>query len=202
MKCKEYDSEYQNTIDTLKECLKDDKPKLEKVAIDLKNCLSKMNNIITARLSYKFLEYLKGIKVLNPGDYDRAIKLLGDSDTNSNGYDIHIDGNFPILAEIKSTLPCDNNGTTYGPAQQTEILEDIRRLALEEEKKKELKNESLNNYYRFQVLLESPDTRNTQVAIENLMNTKKASGLRNHCYYLEKKDDLNKDRIGILCISL
>ena len=150
----------------------------------------------------KFLDYLKEIEVLNRGDYERAMRSLDDSDTNINGYDIHIDGNFPILAEIKSTFPCDNNGKTYGPAQQTEILEDIRRLALEEEKKKELKNESLNNYYRFQVLLESPDTGNTRVAIEKLMNTKKASGLSNHCYYLEQKGDLKKDRIGILCISL
>ena len=203
MRCGDYQIEYRKTIKTLKRCLSkgNGNPKLEKVAFDLKNCLSKMNNIITARLSYKFLEYLNIIGFLNPENYKRAKESLYDSDTNSTGFDIRIDGEVPILAEIKSTFPCNKNGT-YGSQQRTEILNDIRGL-LNGKTRGGIQPERLNEYYRFQVLLESPAASRSRDAIEQLMKEDKASDLQGRFSFLDKnRNSPKKDKINILCISL
>ena len=122
--------------------------------LGLKNIAQSIHTHITYLIGKKFLSDLN----LPQDNFKYA-------DMCKNGYDIELQdvNGKQIVAEIKGNLPL--NGTTYGAEQKRGIIDNIKDLTIGKSKAMHKTEESLENVYRFLILLD-----NNENAINNLIN--------------------------------
>jgi len=130
--------------------------------IKLKSILRNINNIITLKLTLKFIEAITPLFNLSDDDKRAIIDRVQMVSPNANGFDIEIESPMKLVAEVKGNIPV-NNGVVFGAAQQREIKKDLCSL-------KNGKTKSSirpGDFYKFMVF---PDIDTTRKATEKLLN--------------------------------
>ncbi|NOT91026.1 hypothetical protein [Ferruginibacter sp.] len=130
--------------------------------IELKRVLQDINNILTLKLSFKFIDELQRHFNFSEEWNSRNKEKIDRVNPNTKGFDIKIDTPIKIIAEIKCNVPCNSNGTRFEAAQKREIFKDAHKLmhkTLDETKE----------YFKFLVLL---DNNNLNGAVTALLNYK------------------------------
>ena len=94
--------------------------------IEFKSALSDINNILTLKTTYSFVEWLSASLSLSGNKTQEIKKQIESIKPSTNGYDIKIP-DLKIIAEIKSIVPV-NRGNYYGAAQRDSILNDAIKL--------------------------------------------------------------------------
>jgi len=95
--------------------------------IELKIALSDINNVLTLKTTIAFGNWLSDFFKFQKDEKEHLIKIINQTKPNTNGYDVEIDNNYKIIAEIKCIIPI-NNGDKYGAAQRNAILDDAIKL--------------------------------------------------------------------------
>lgn len=102
--------------------------------LDFKKAIACIDNLIAVEQELIFLDTLVSDGTIPQDDRDTIIKNM--DKPNANGYDIYYDSNVKIVAELKGTIPCNNNGNIFGAKQKEEIGKDIDGLIDQTLKKK------------------------------------------------------------------
>ena len=131
--------------------------------IGLKTLLSNINNIVTLKLTLKFIDTLARLLELSDKDKSMIAKKIQAINPSANGFDIEIVEPVKVVAEVKGNIPV-NGGATFGSAQKSGILKDLR--ALKNGKTKSTVDP--DNFYKFMVL---SDTEATRGATEKLLGS-------------------------------
>lgn len=166
--------------------------------IELKSVLSNINNIITLRLTLKFIENIASLFNLTHESKTKIINTIQNINPNSNGFDVEIENPIKIVAEVKGNIPI-NGGASFGSAQRNGILKDFKLL-----KNGKLKSNVANtkDFYKFFVL---PDTEKTRTAIKMFLEKlKNQNEYKNYSFEILSEDakDLNKDIIYIVFVTI
>jgi hypothetical protein len=93
----------------------------------LKSVLADINNILTLKVSWAFVEWVTlqlGLGLEATSELKQALLA---AKPNANGYDIGLNGPIPFVAEVKCNVPI-NQGDIYGSAQRTGIEKDVTAL--------------------------------------------------------------------------
>jgi len=115
--------------------------------LNFKKSVACINNLMAIEQEMIFLDTLVSNGTITPNDRDTIIKNM--DKPNANGYDIY-DSNVKIVAELKGTIPCNNNGTIFGSKQKEEIGKDIDGLIDQTLKKKSNKSQgSIAGFNRY-----------------------------------------------------
>ena len=132
---------------------------IEQIPLDalirLKTVVANVNNHITKKLSEKFVYALFELQLITEEELKRVQIDLLSSNVSTNGYDIIIEGNKKILAEIKANIPYGIN--QYGSKQKEEIEKDLNGLKT---CKPTSKGIQLGEYIKFFVQLDAEGTKN------------------------------------------
>ena len=118
--------------------------------IRLKTVVANVNNLITKKLSEKFVEALCELQLITKKELEKVKKELLSSNVSTNGYDIIIEENKKILAEIKANIPYGIN--QYGAKQKEEIEKDLNGLKTCKSTSKGIR---LGEYIKFFVQLDA-----------------------------------------------
>lgn len=173
----------------------------DKDYLRLKTALQDLNNILTLKLSFNFLETLSKTFNFSENQLKAEIDKLDKISPNSKGFDINISEPEKILAEVKCITPIKGKNR-FNAAQKKNLFIDAYKLKY---KKAEI-NQS--EYYKFLVIQDFGTS--TDLAIEALLNYKslKLNSERtnrmevvNDLIFLKgqfSKIDLNKDKIYII----
>ena len=131
--------------------------------LDLKFLLSDINNIVTLKLTLKFIDFIAELFSLSNETKEQIITNIQSINPNSNGFDVEISNPVKIIAEVKGNIPI-NNGIVFGSAQKNGILKDFESLRFGKSKS------SINtqDYYKFFVL---PDIEKTRKATYTLLQS-------------------------------
>ena len=92
--------------------------------IELKAILSNINNIITLKLTLKFVDFLTSLFKFSAESKENIINSIQNINPNSNGFDVEIENPVKIVAEVKGNFPI-NNGNSFGAAQKTATAEKL-----------------------------------------------------------------------------
>lgn len=160
--------------------------------VALKKALSDINNIITLRVTLKFIEMLRAHGILSHDDYLKAIEQVNGENPNSNGYDIKLEKQ-KIVAEIKCNIPVGEQ--SFGAAQISGIKKDIDGLWEPSHKSKDKAN--TKDYLKFMVLL---DTNGVHESMAKIIRS-----YGNYIIFKEFPSDdspLRKDVIYVCYISM
>lgn len=133
--------------------------------VALKNAVSDINNIITLRVSIKFIDMLREQGVLSYGSYIKAVELVNGESPNANGYDIKLEEQ-KIVAEVKCNIPIKDK--TFGANQIKGIRKDID--GMNEPLKKTKDKTDTKDYLKFMVLLDNDGVREAMKKIINSYN--------------------------------
>lgn len=119
--------------------------------INLKKVLSGINNIITLKTTFLFIDFLGENEFVDSQQVRDIKDNINTINANTNGFDVQIQGkNLPkILAEVKCNIPVKEE--TFGAAQLSSIKKDIKGLLKGKTKAHIL---HLNDYYKFMVCLQ------------------------------------------------
>lgn len=126
--------------------------------MDLKSVESAINNILVVAQTCAFADTFK----------DESIKdgiKHNISNPNAKGFDVKYPktGEARVFAELKATVPCENNGTQYGSNQKKSIYKDLENLlGLSDKGKKE---NITSNDEKYMVLI---DVKGQKQAFDNL----------------------------------
>lgn len=126
--------------------------------MNLKSVESAINNILVVAQTCAFADTFN----------DKSIKdgiKHNISNPNAKGFDVKYPktGGARVFAELKATVPCENNGTQYGSNQKKSIYKDLENLLGLSDKGK---NENITpNDEKYMVLI---DIKGQQQAFDNL----------------------------------
>ena len=143
--------------------------------MDLKLVESLINNILVVAQTCAFADTFN----------DTSIKdgIKGNiSNPNAKGFDVTYPkmGEVRVFAELKATVPCENNGTQYGSNQKKSIYKDLENLlGLSDKGKKE---NITPNDEKYMVLI---DIKGQQQAFNNL----------------KKPSTYNQSNIRVICVD-
>lgn len=146
--------------------------------IELKLLLSNINNIITLKLTMKFVDSIALLFNFSDENKEKIIDDIQSISPNANGFDIKIEKPIKLVAEVKGNIPI-NNGLAFGSAQKDAICKDLESLKTGKSKS----NIVPADFYKFMVL---PDTKETRKATTDLVDS------------LEKKKENNDYSVQIL----
>lgn len=127
--------------------------------LHLKSILSDINNIMTLKLTLRFVEWACDYLGANKESKDLALAQVTSTKPNANGYDVIIT-NPPVVAEVKCNIPI-NKGNRYGSAQRFGIMKDINNLV----EGKSRTGVPIDNYHKFLVLLNTPEVKDATYAL-------------------------------------
>ena len=165
--------------------------------IELKTVLADINNLLTFRTTIAAANYIADYFDLTKEEKENLLNEVDQTSPNSKGFDIHINGRYKIIAEIKCTSFV-NNGEKFGAAQRASILEDFQKL-----KKGKTQVPDTTHYFKFLFLIDlgSRSTKaiehlrketNLRVETEARLNR---NNIRKHIFQLT--DDLQKEHLDI-----
>lgn len=135
--------------------------------IELKALLSNINNIITLKLTLRFIDELPFLFNLSNAEKAEIIKKVQAVSPNANGFDIEIEKPIKLVAEVKGNIPI-KQGVIFGSAQNDGIKKDLRSL----KKGKKKSTTDPDGFYKFMVL---PDTEAVRKATDKLLSQLKTN---------------------------
>jgi hypothetical protein len=165
--------------------------------IELKVILSNINNIITLKLTLKFVDFLTSLFKFSAESKENIINSIQNINPNSNGFDVEIENPVKIVAEVKGNFPI-NNGISFGAAQKTGIIKDLHSL-------KNGKSKSSANTQEFYKFLVLPDAETTRKAANNLLNSLKNNiNYKDYSFEIinENTKILNEEKIYVVFIKI
>lgn len=167
----------------------------------LKNALSDVHNVLTLKLTFKFIELLKDFG-LDESEIEKEKKKIDSISPNSKGVDVKIDQPIKVLAEIKCIIPDKKN--RFNAAQRKNLFLDAIKLRY-----KNLGFDS-SEYFKFLVIQDNGvETDEAIISFLNYKPTKLNSERQNREIILEDlvylKDfenikELEKSKIYIIKI--
>ena len=95
--------------------------------LELKSAVVDINNVLTLKMTDAATKWLCKFFHLNEISYKNLLVKVDVTKPNSNGFDIQLDDEKKIIAEVKCIVPI-NNGEKYGAAQWNSILDDAIKL--------------------------------------------------------------------------
>ncbi|WP_342472580.1 hypothetical protein MHH70_03665 [Metasolibacillus sp. FSL H7-0170] len=100
--------------------------------------------------------------------YESSLEQVLATKPSDNGFDIVVNGEMKILAEVKCNKPI-NNGFKFGSAQRNGIIKDIKCLL---EGKPKMKSIDVKKYYKFLVIYDFGEytLKATEHLLKNLQN--------------------------------
>ena len=120
--------------------------------IDLKVAVSEINNIITLRTTFRFIEMLSKNGIISSDEAAEMFKSVDTRSANANGFDVEYESDrIKIVAEVKCNIPV--NKDSFGAAQISGIAKDIAGL-MGGKRKSEKK---VADFLKFFVMLRSSD---------------------------------------------
>jgi len=122
--------------------------------VGLKSVLSDINNILTLRVTFAFIEWVSVGLDLDSNAKKELEKIVLESKPNSNGYDAWLGYPVSFVAEVKCNIPI-NRGSIYGSAQRQGIENDVTGLMNGKRKASMLPHSCL----KFFVFLDIPEIR-------------------------------------------
>lgn len=159
--------------------------------LELKSVLKEINDIITLKLTLKFVNWLKNYFTIDEQTYQEIFNKIKSIKPNSNGFDVQIDDVPKLIAEVKCNIPI-TKGETYGSAQRDGIIADLKSL-INGKKKSKI---NVKDYYKFMVLY---DNEKVRIATENLVKLL-ASELKNNIQYFSEKR-ISKEKVNIIYLK-
>ena len=152
-------------VDYLKRLTTDD-------LVELKKAVSNINNLVTLRVTYGFIEKIHELGIINREQAEEMRSDVNGLHPNTNGYDVKYprtkgyvvkyDTVKKIIAEIKCNIPV--GGDRFGSAQRNAIKEDLKGL-WNGKNKEDIVPES---YYKFMVI---QDVSGAREAMEQIVNS-------------------------------
>ena len=138
--------------------------------LNMKDVFSSINNILTLKATYAFLDWLeKYTKFVTPDDISKVKMVINGQKENSNGFDVMFPNDYPkIIAEVKCNKILEGKNR-FDAAQLDGILNDIDKLLNSGEHKKvsNLKDK-VKDAYKFLVIANVSD--NIDAAIAGILN--------------------------------
>lgn len=136
--------------------------------LHLKTTLSSVNSMIAYKMADCFIDWLFTKDLITETEKDEAKKRNNTISPNANGFDVKIEGEHTIIAEIKCNVPKTKG--SFQAQQMEHIITDINNLQHPEEKKKGgIKNGS--SFHKFMVLLDVPE-KDVKSAFEEITKSK------------------------------
>lgn len=163
--------------------------------LDLKNLLSPINNSITLKATYAFLDWLKmHPELVSESELSEARSEINGKNANSNGFDVMIPNDSPkIFAEVKCNKPVKGKDG-FGSAQITGICEDINKLTEKNKKKhKKVKDYHPKKALKFLVF---PDTDEIRAA------TAKLQAKRSELVIADSVSSFGKKNVYVVFVKL
>ncbi len=165
--------------------------------IKLKSIFRNVNNIITLKLTFKFVEILSSLFELSAEDGREIVDKVQMVSPNANGFDVEIEKPIKLVAEVKGNVPV-NGGVVFGAAQQREIKKDLCSL----KNGKTKSSIKPDNFYKFMVF---PDINATRKAVEKLLTLLKSSNdYKDYSFEIVSQNTkaLETDRIYIVFVGI
>lgn len=163
--------------------------------LNLKNLLSSINNSITLKATYAFLDWLKThSEIVSESELSVAHSEINSKNANSNGFDVMIPNDSPrIFAEVKCNKPVKGKDG-FGSAQITGICKDIDKL-MEEDTKNHQKVKYFHpmNALKFLVF---PDTDEIRAA------TAKLQAKRAELLIADSVSSFEKEKVYVVFVKL
>ena len=116
--------------------------------LDLKTMLVDINNILTFKMTNSAANWICDFFKIDGFERLEIFEKIDSTKPNSNGFDIHINNQYKIIAEVKCISPV-NNGEKFGAAQRASILEDLKKLD-----KGKYSVPDTSEYYKFLFLID------------------------------------------------
>ena len=167
--------------------------------IELKKVFSCINNIITLRATFAFVDQLAKDGFISPDTHVKMRKGVNDQHANANGFDVHYgdkkgeDCEKKIIAEVKCNIPVNKN--SFGAAQEKGILEDIEHLKNKKGKEKG-GVEDTSDYYKFMVLLDCCDDDKVKICTQKLIE-----GME-HVKEYTTPNELDKENVFVMYVKI
>lgn len=165
--------------------------------VEMKKAISNINNLITLRVTLRFIDEICRLGIVNIEQAERIKKEVNEQHPNTNGFDVccekEKDG-INLIAEVKCNIPVGED--EFGAAQRNGIIEDLDGMW---EGKGKFDNNYTKRCKKFMVLLELQDGNEVKHAMENLLEHNKQ--YRDICVDLESKN-INNKHIYIVYIKL
>lgn len=120
---------------------------------EIKTTLKDINNIITFKTTVRFIEWASERFSYVKENYQVYLDQVLGTKPSDNGYDLVVNGEVNIIAEIKCNKPI-NNGYKFGSAQRNCIVKDIRGLF---DGKSKAKSVNPSTAYKFLVIYDFGD---------------------------------------------
>jgi hypothetical protein len=137
--------------------------------IEMKKAVKNINDIFTCKTTLKFLEWTNNHFSLKPDTYIKTKKNILSQKSGANGYDLKIDDDVNIIAEIKCNI-VDPQSPRFKREQRAQIEKDIDRLLNGKPKVKI----DVTGYFKFLVFYDFGEE--TRLAFRNLYKVKEFSG--------------------------
>lgn len=160
--------------------------------LKLKSLLSTINNSITTKVSFEFIEWLTDYLTLGEIARLDMLEKINTTKPNTNGFDIALSSPIKIVAEVKCNIPI-NRGNKYGSNQCEGIYKDIDSLRNGKSKSKFDPSDAV----KFLVFLDKPEIR---TATELLIQDRRSKGYL--IEYADDFDELNKNTIYVVFINI
>ena len=132
--------------------------------VELKKAVSNINNLVTLRVTYGFIEKIHELGIINRVQAEKIKAKVDGTHPNTNGYDVEYDAETKIIAEIKCNIPV--GGNRFGSAQRNAIKEDLQGLWNGKNKGKIIPA----SYYKFMVIQDISGAREAMEQIVNSMD--------------------------------
>ncbi|MNB85018.1 hypothetical protein D3C75_319020 [compost metagenome] len=136
--------------------------------IEMKKAVKNINDIFTCKTTLKFLDWTNNHLFLSPDIYMKTKRMVLSQKSGANGYDLKIDDNINIIAEIKCNIVDPQIGR-FKREQRAQIEKDIDRLLNGKLKVKI----DVTDYFKFLVFYDFGEE--TKQAFRNLYRVKEFS---------------------------
>lgn len=160
----------------------------------LKKLLSPINNHVTLKATYAFLDWLAmHPELISKAELSKAKLEINSQNANSNGFDVMVPKDSPmIFAEVKCNNPIKGK-EGFGSAQITGICKDIDKLMeRDKENHKKVRDYHPLDALKFLVLPDTADVRSSTVKLQ-----KKEQNL----LLADSVSSFNKDNVYVVFVK-
>jgi len=134
--------------------------------LGLKSVLADINNILTLRVSFAFVDWIALRLELDSQAKLELKKIVLEAKPNSNGFDVWLGYPIAFVAEVKCNIPI-NQGLIYGSAQRHGIEKDVIAL-LQGKRRASINSQSCPKFIAF---LDLPQIRSANAHLLRISKT-------------------------------
>ncbi|WP_289137746.1 hypothetical protein [uncultured Brevibacillus sp.] len=161
---------------------------------NIKTTLKDIHNIITYKTTIRFIDWVSDRFPYVKDNYQVYLDQVLNTKPSDNGYDLIVNGDVTIIAEIKCNKPI-NNGYKFGSKQREGIIKDIRGLLNGKSKVKSL---DPSGAFKFLVIYDFGE--HTLSAVQHLIKNLLAN-LKDKVTVYQEGQQLTFDKVYIVFIK-